>query len=394
MLSKFLVNRFIKNPNDTKSEKVRTAYGFLGGIIGIVVNILLFLVKLAVGFFTGSIAVTADAFNNLSDAASSIITIVGFKMSNKPADEEHPFGHGRVEYISALIVAFMVMLVGFQFIRASFERVLSPTVINFDAVPFALILISVVVKIWLSKFNKYIGIAIDSSALKASSFDALGDVITSSCVALSLLVANWTTFPIDGYIGILVAAFILYSGFTLVKETLNPLLGEAPDAELVENIKSGILEYEYVSGVHDLIIHNYGPGKCMASIHAEVPANINIVKIHDIIDKAEKELSSKLNIYLVIHMDPINVDDEEINQTKEELISVLKEFSMVQSIHDFRVVGEGEHKNIIFDAVVDTSIRLSTEDETKLKQDICKGVKRTYPNYNCIITIDKDFTHL
>jgi Predicted Co/Zn/Cd cation transporters len=199
---------------------------------------------------------------------------------------------------------------------------------------------------------------------------------------------------LDGYIGIIVAALILYSGFKLVKETLNPLLGEAPDAELVEKIKSGVMGYEHISGVHDLIIHNYGPGKCMASIHAEVPADINIVKIHDIIDAAEKEISENLDIYLVIHMDPINVDDENVNKTKDALTVVLKKFPIVKSIHDFRMIGEGSHKNLIFDAVLDSSIRLTDSEVERLKKDICQGVKDEYPNYQCNITFDKDFTHL
>lgn len=237
MLSQFLVSKYIKDYKNTKDEKVRTAYAYLGGIIGIIVNVILFTIKLSVGIISKSIAVTADAFNNLSDAASSVITIVGFKLANKPADQEHPFGHGRIEYLSALIVSFMVMLVGFQFIKSSFDRIINPSYVKFELIPFILILISILGKIWLSKFNKFIGKAINSGALEASSLDALGDVFTSSCVAFSLLISKWTTLPIDGYIGILVALFILYSGFSLTKNTLNPLLGEAPDPELVENIK-------------------------------------------------------------------------------------------------------------------------------------------------------------
>jgi cation diffusion facilitator family transporter len=394
MLSKFLVKTFIKNHENIKDDKIRTSYGLLAGIVGIVVNIILFIVKFSVGLIVNSIAVTADAFNNLSDSASSLITIVGFKLSNKPADEEHPFGHGRVEYISALIVAFMVMLVGFQFVKSSFDRIMNPTPVIFELIPFILIILSIITKIWISRFNSYIGKSINSSALKASSLDALGDVITSSCVALSLLLSKWTSFPIDGYIGIIVALLILYSGYNLVKETLNPLLGEAPDAELVSAIKEEVLSYEHISGVHDLIIHNYGPGRCMASIHAEVPADIHIVKIHDIIDRAEKEISSKLNIYLVIHMDPISVDDEDIINTQNQLKDVLNEFPVVKSIHDFRVVGEGESKNLIFDIVIDSSSKMSSEGEEELKNSICDGVRKVHPHYNCIITIDKDFNHL
>lgn len=393
MVAQYLVKKFVKDYEDVKNEKVRTSYGFLGGTIGIIVNIILFIIKLSAGLIVNSIAVTADAFNNLTDSASSLITIVGFKLSNMPADEEHPFGHGRLEYISALIVAFMVMFVGFQFTKSSFDRIMNPSPVEFEVIPFVLMIASILTKVWLSRFNRFVGNSIDSAALKASSMDALGDVIITTTVALSLLISRFTLLPIDGYIGIAVSLFILYSGYKLIRETLNPLLGESPDKELVENIKSSVLSYKHIDGVHDLIIHNYGPGRCMASIHAEVPADINIVEIHDIIDEAEREISEKLNIYLVIHMDPINVDDIEVHQTKDELIGVLKQFPVVKSIHDFRVVGEGEHKNLIFDVVVDSTAKLNSEDEERLKNDICTGVKRAYPYYNCNITLDKDFTH-
>jgi cation diffusion facilitator family transporter len=391
LLSNLLIKTFVKDSDNLRSEKVRASYGLMAGIVGIVVNLLLFGMKLMVGLLTKSIAVAADAFNNFTDSASSLVTIIGFKLSTAPADEEHPFGHGRFEYISALIVAFMVMFVGLQFVKSSFDRIMNPSPVVFETIPFILMLVSIVTKIWISRFNSLIGKRIDSSALKASSFDALGDVITSSVVAFSLLLSLWTSFPIDGYIGIVVALLILYNGFKLVKETLNPLLGEAPDAELVKEIKDGVLSYQYISGVHDLIIHNYGPGRCIASIHAEVPANISIVKIHDVIDDAERELSEKLNIVLVIHMDPISVDDEEINETRRQIEVVLSKFPEVKSMHDFRIVGEGEHKNIIFDIVVVTSGKTSSDHEDKLKADINNAVKQIHPQYNCIITVDRDF---
>lgn len=394
MLSQFLVSRFIKDYTNTKDEKVREAYGYLGGIVGIIVNAILFAIKLSVGLLSKSIAVTADAFNNLSDAASSIITIVGFKLASKPADEEHPFGHGRIEYLSALIVSFMVMLVGFQFIKASFDRIVNPTAVTFELIPFLLILISMVGKIWLSQFNRFVGKSIGSGALEASSLDALGDVFTSGSVALSLLISKWTAFPVDGYIGTLVALFILYSGFSLTKNTLSPLLGEAPDPELVEKIKAGVLSYDHIDGVHDLVIHNYGPGRCMASIHAEIPCDISVVEIHEVIDKAEKELSKKLNIFLVIHMDPINTDSKEINKAKEELEGIIKKIPIIKSMHDFRVVGDGEHKNLVFDIVIEHTKGFNDEDEEKLKKQIDEELKKLHPGYNAVVTIDKEFTVL
>lgn len=390
MFSKFLVNTFIKNNENVSDEKVRGKYIFLGGIVGILSNFLLFLIKLSVGLITSSIAIMADAFNNLSDAGSSIITIVGFKLSDKPADAEHPFGHGRIEYISALIVSFMVMLVGFQFVKSSLERIFNPVDIEFEAIPFILLLISIFIKLWLSRFNKFVGNKIDSSALKAASTDALGDVFTSSCVAISFLASKFTSFPIDGYLGTLVALFILYSGFSLTKETLNPLLGEAPDPELVQKIQDMVLSYDKITGVHDLIIHNYGPCRCMASIHAEVPCDISIMEIHEIIDKAEREISEKLKIYLVIHMDPISMEDEEVKKDFNMVCDIIEKDERIKSIHDFRVVGQGEVKNLLFDVVIDSEKMSKTKNET-LINDINKAVKTIHPKYNCIITIDNDY---
>ena len=392
MFSKFLVNTFIKNNEDISNEKVRGKYIFLGGLVGIISNLLLFTIKLSVGLITSSIAIMADAFNNLSDASSSIITIVGFKLSDKPADAEHPFGHGRIEYISALIVSFMVMLVGFQFVKSSLERIFNPVYIKFEIIPFVLLLISIFVKVWLSSFNKFVGNKIDSSALKAASVDALGDVFTSSCVVISYLAAKFTSFPIDGYLGTLVALFILYSGFSLTKETLNPLLGEAPDPELVQKIQDMVLSYDNITGVHDLIIHNYGPCRCMASIHAEVPCDISIMEIHEIIDKAEREISEKLKIYLVIHMDPIAIEDEEVKKDFNMVCDIIEKDERIKSIHDFRVVGQGEVKNLLFDIVIDSEkmFKTITKHET-LINEINKAVKEIHPKYNCIITVDNDY---
>ena len=390
MFFQHMVNIFIKNNSNVKDNKVRNSYGVFGGIIGILVNALLFIIKLSVGLFVSSIAIMADAFNNLSDAASSLITILGFKLSNKPADREHPFGHGRIEYLSALIVAFMVMLVGVQFIKSSFERIINPTPVTFELIPFILLFISIFLKVWLSKFNKFVGEKINSAALKASSVDALGDVFTSTCVAISFLAANFTSFPIDGYIGMVVALFIVYSGFNLVKDTINPLLGEAPDPELVNSIKEMVFSYDKILGTHDLIIHNYGPGKCMASIHAEIPSDICVVAIHEIIDKAEREISTALNIYLVIHIDPICIIVGEVKEAYEEILSLIKQYDFIESIHDFRVVGEGDVKNLIFDVVVN-SLKESPITDSELICKFSERVQESHPYYNCIITVDKNF---
>ncbi|BDR65378.1 cation diffusion facilitator family transporter [Clostridium tetani] len=394
MMSKFLVKTFVKNYKNIDDTKVRNSYGFLGSMVGILSNTILFIVKIVVGILSNSISVTADAFNNLSDVASSVITLIGFKLSSKPADKEHPFGHGRIEYISALVVSFMVILVGLEFVKTSYNRIVNPVDINFQVIPFILIVLSIFTKVWLSRFNKYIGDSINSSALQASSFDALSDVITSSCVALSLILSMWISFPIDGYIGIVVSLFIMYSGYTLIKETLNPLLGEAADPQLVKDITEETLNYPYIGGVHDLIVHNYGPGRCLASIHAEVPDNISIVDIHEIIDKAEKEISEKLNLELVIHMDPINTDNKEINSIQKEVEEILLKYPTIKSFHDFRVVGSGEFKNLIFDIVIDYSVPFTDELHKNLKDNISKDIKKIHPSYNTIITIDRDFTHI
>lgn len=391
MLSQFLVNKFIKDHDNTHDIKVRNSYGFLGGIIGILVNLVLFTIKLSVGLITSSISITADAFNNLSDAASSIITILGFKLSSMPADKEHPFGHGRIEYISALIVAFMVMLVGVQFIKSSFQKIINPDIVVFELIPFILLLVSILLKVWLSRFNKHIGDTINSSALKAASVDALGDVFTSSCVAISFLAAKFTSIPIDGYMGMGVALFIVYSGFNLIKETLNPLLGEAPDPELVNAINEKVMSYDNILGTHDLIIHNYGPGRCMCSIHAEIPSDISLVKIHEIIDKAERDISNELNIYLVIHIDPICIIEGEVKEIYDYIQDYLNNFEYVDSIHDFRVIGEGEYKNIIFDVVIDTSKKISLSDG-EIKSNINDHVQKVHPDYRTLITVDKHYT--
>ena len=388
MFSNFLVKSFVKNYDNVSDVKVRGAYANLAGIVGIVTNTLLFIIKLSVGLLSNSVSILADAFNNLSDAASSIITIIGFKMANKPADAEHPFGHGRIEYITAMIVSFMVMLVGLQFVKTSFQKIINPTLVTFELWPFILLLISIGFKFWLSKFNKSIGNKINSSTLKATATDAMGDVFTSTTVVISFLISKFTTLPIDGYIGIVVALAIVYSGFSLIKETLSPLLGEPPDPVLVSDITDMVMSYDNITGIHDLIVHNYGPGRIMASIHAEIPSNIDIMEIHNIIDTAEREISKKLNIYLVIHMDPICVDTDEIIEARNMVKDVLNKYEEVKSFHDFRVVGENNNKNLIFDIEVCPTCLSNEINSAKLLDNIEKDIKEKAPEYKCVITVD------
>ena len=388
MISEAIIKKFIKDSENVENEEVRNKYGTVAGIVGIVSNLLLFILKFSIGFLSGSIAITADAFNNFTDMASSAITMIGFKLASMPADEEHPFGHGRLEYLSALVVAFMVMFVGIKFVQTSFERIMNPVAVQFSLIPFILLLCSMAVKFWLGRFNKIVGEKIDSSALKAVAVDAMGDVFTSGCVVLSYLIAKFTAFPLDGYVGIVVSLIILYAGFSLIKETVSPLLGEAPDAEMVDAIVNGLLEYNIISGVHDLIIHNYGVGRCIASVHAEVPCNIDIMEIHEVIDDAEKELSKKLNIHLVIHMDPIAVEDEDYIQTRTELARIIARNEKIESMHDLRIVGKGDKKNLVFDVVVDGDLSHSEEE---LKNWVNDEIQKIHPNYNCVILVDKNY---
>lgn len=388
MFSNFLVKRFVKDSENVSDIKVRGAYANLAGVVGIITNLMLFIIKLSVGLFSNSVSILADAFNNLSDAASSIITIVGFKMANKPADAEHPFGHGRIEYITAMIVSFMVMLVGLQFVKTSFQKIINPTPVTFELLPFILLLVSIGFKFWLSKFNKSIGNKINSSTLKATATDAMGDVFTSTTVVISFLISKFTTLPIDGYIGIIVALAIVYSGFSLIKETLSPLLGEPPDPILVSNITDMVMSYENITGIHDLIVHNYGPGRIMASIHAEIPSNIDIMEIHHIIDTAEREISKKLNIYLVIHMDPICVDTDEIIEARNMVQDVLSKYEEIKSFHDFRVVGDHDKKNLIFDIEVSPTYLANENNSAKLLSNIKNDIKEKSPEYKCVITVD------
>ena len=391
MVAEFLIKKFIINYQNIEEEKTRNAYVYLASIVGILCNLILSIIKISVGFISGSVSITADGFNNLSDMASSIITMVGIKLANRLADKEHPFGHGRMEYLSALVVAFMVMLDGVQFVKTSFERILNPVAVSFEIIPFILLLISLLIKLWLSRFNKFMGLKINSTALKAASVDALGDVFTSSCVLISFLAAKFTALPIDGYVGLIVSAAILYAGYSLIKDTISPLLGEAPDEELVKKIKQGVLSYDNIIGVHDLIIHNYGVGKCMASIHAEIPSNIDLVTIHEIIDSAEREISQKLNIYLVIHMDPMCIHDDKINKVKGEVQEILLKYKTIKSMHDFRIT-EGKDKiNIIFDIEVNAYEVNTPDKEEELKGKLESDIKKLNPLYNCVITIDKYF---
>jgi cation diffusion facilitator family transporter len=388
MLTQLLIKKFIPESGKNNRQK----YGFLGGIVGVTVNIILFAAKLIIGLTVNSIAIMADAFNNLTDVGSSVVTIVGFKIADKPADKDHPFGHGRGEYIAGLIVSFMVLMVGFEFVQSSIARIRNPEPLTFDLISFMVLLISIGAKAWLGVFNKHLGKTISSGTLNASSLDSFSDVIITSCVALSLLISRFTQYPIDGYIGLVVSGFILFAGYNLVKETISPLLGEAPDPNLVKSIIKEAVSYKNIIGAHDLIVHSYGANKTIASIHAEIPSNIPIMEAHEIIDKAENQISKKLGIHLIIHMDPVNINDAEVNETRKEILKAISEIPEIISMHDFRIVGESEYKNILFDVVISNEVHPSYEKE--LKNKLKDLIKKSHPEYNLIIGIDRDYTQI
>ncbi|HHV65952.1 MAG TPA: cation transporter [Peptococcaceae bacterium] len=386
MFSKFLVKTFIPNHTQTDCPEVRKKYGYLSGTVGIVVNVLLFGLKLATGLIINSIALIGDALNNLSDAASSLVTLAGFKLAGKPADKEHPFGHGRIEYIAGLIVSFLIILVGYELLKSSVERIIHPVPVNFSLPVLFTIVVAILLKGWLFFLNRMIGKRINSHALLAAGIDSLSDMVATGCIGLALLASLFTAFPLDGYVGVLVSLLILYSGISLTKETVSPLLGEVPEKELIAKISQTIRRYEKVLGIHDLIVHTYGPGHYMASIHVEVSSKEDIMEIHEYIDRIEHQIQEELGILLTIHMDPLNLDSRELRQIQEEMKPILHNFPIVIGMHDFRIVGKGERKNLLFDVVV--ADKTNKEEEAKLAQAINRQVQEIHPYYNCIINFD------
>lgn len=388
-MTNLLIKLFIKDYKNVKDGNVRKKYGELGSFVGICSNILLFIIKFLVGVFINSVAIMADSFNNLSDSLSSIITLLGFKLGAKPADEEHPFGHGRMEYVSGLIISFIIMLIGFEFLRTSFFKIINPEDLNFNNYTIIILLITVFVKIWQSLFNTKIGKLINSHSLIATATDSRNDVLVTSVTILSLLIFKFFNLNLDGYFGVVVALFLMYSGFNLAKETLSPLLGEAIDSELAQKIKNIALSYEGIIGVHDILVHNYGPNKSIASLHVEVPFDVDISKSHETIDLIEKRVQDELDIILTIHMDPVNINDKRINVIVDTIRLVCKEYDERLDTHDHRLV-DGENRiNFIFDLVVPYDFSL--EIENKLILDIKDRVSSLDKRYKCIINIEKSF---
>lgn len=388
-MTDFLVHKFVKNYEQTEDVQVRTSYGVLSSIVGIFCNVLLFAAKFLIGGLMHSISVMADGFNNLSDAASSIISFVGVKMAEKPADEEHPFGHGRIEYIAALVVAFLVIEVGFSFLKSSIGKLKNPEEITFELVPFLILVLSIGVKLWLAYFNRKLGKKIDSKVMLATAADSMGDVITTSATILSILVCTFTGFNIDAIAGLVVSLIVMWAGVGIAKDTLEPLIGQAADPELAAKIKQEVESYEGIAGTHDLIVHNYGPNRSMASIHAEVPRDVDIEASHEIIDRIEREVSKKLGIFLVIHMDPVEVRDERVLAVKETLEKVVKDLDPETTFHDFRMVWGEKRINLIFDVLVPFSY--DKEKQKNLEKQIARCMSEVDSRYQCVITVEKSF---
>ena len=388
-MTDFLVNKFIKDSTNIESTEVRTRYGMLTSVVGIFCNVLLFSVKLTIGLILSSLAVTADAFNNLSDAASSIISFIGVKMAGKPADAEHTFGHGRIEYIAALIVSFLVIEVGFTFFKSSISKILHPEEISFDLVPFVILILSILVKLWMAFFNNKLGKRIDSKVMLATAADSLGDVITTSATVLSIIICHFTSINVDAIAGLIVSAIVIWSGISIAKDTLEPLIGERVPAELYQKITDIVESYDGIVGTHDLIVHNYGPNRSMATIHAEVPNDINIDVSHEIIDKIERDVKKDLNILLVIHMDPVEMRDEEVLSLREKTSRIVHALDPELNFHDFRVLKENEQRNLIFDLVVPDSY--SEKDANRVMHQLVSLLHEMDGNVECIITLDRSF---
>ena len=369
--------------------QVRTAYGTLSSMVGIFCNVLLFGAKLLIGLLINSISVMADAFNNLSDAASSIIGFIGVKMAEKPADDDHPFGHGRIEYIAAFIVAFIVIQVGFSLFKTSLNKILNPESMSFKWISIVILSLSVAVKLWLSLFNRTLGKRINSKVMLATAADAMGDVVTTSATMLSIAVFGIFGVNIDGIVGIAVSVVVMIAGVNIAKDTLAPLIGEAIDPQLYEQISNFVESFEGILGTHDLIVHNYGPSKSMASIHAEVPNDVNVERSHEVIDQIEHEAARRFGLLLVIHMDPVETHDGRIREFRDMLGEVLTELDSRLSFHDFRMVDGVEHINLIFDFVVPREYKAAVQDN--LKARISAAVRKRDPRCACVITVENSY---
>ena len=390
-MTEFLIRRFLGDDRDkTGDARIRQRYGILSGAVGLFCNFLLFAAKLLIGFSTGAISVAADAVNNLSDGLSSLISIVGFKLTGRAPDAEHPFGYGRTEYIAGLIVSLIICVVGVQFLQTSVERILHPEAVAFSAVSAVVLVLTMLVKLWMGAFNRTVGTRIDSPTLLAAMQDSINDVVTTGVVLVGMIAGQFTSLPIDGIVGVLVALFIIWAGIGIARDTLSPLIGQAADPEITKAIGDIVLQSPGILGIHDLIVHNYGVGKSLASLHAEVPDTADIVAVHELIDEAERAVWEKTGVYTVIHMDPVRVGDPRIDAMRETTLNVLAKIDPELTMHDFRVV-EGERRiNLIFDVVV--PFGYSEEKKDELKTRIQTGLKARDKRYCPVVTMEHKMT--
>ncbi len=382
----FISKLFIKNHENTESPSVRQAYGILCGIVGICFNVLLFAGKFAAGILSNSIAITADAFNNLSDAGSSIITLIGFKMAGQKPDPDHPFGHGRIEYISGLLVAVIILIMAFELMKSSLFKIVHPEQAVYSPLIVIILLVSICVKCYMSYYNRRIGSKINSAAMLATATGSLSDTLATTVVLRATLVSHFTGAMIDGSCSVLGGLFIFYAGIQAAKDTISPLLGQAPNPAFVQQIYDLVLSQEGIIGIHDLIVHNYGPGRVLISLHAEVPADDDVLAMHDRIDLVEHKLRDTLHCSAVIHMDPVCVGDEETMQLKEQILSLIMDIDFSITMHDFRIVKGPTHTNIIFDVAVPYSFKMTDED---LTDAITEKIRELNASYFVIIEVDK-----
>lgn len=387
-MTKLLVKLFIKDSENYSDKKVRTAYGVLSSITGIVLNLILAGAKYAAGVISGSISITADAINNLSDAGSSIVSFFGVKISAKPPDKDHPYGHGRVEYISAFIVSFFVLFMGVELLKDSVGKIINPEPVKFSFLSLAILIISILCKLWLGVFNKNLGKKINSAPMMAVMKDSFSDCLATGVAAVSIIVSAFSNINIDGYLGVVVAVFIFIAGFDILKETLGDILGRPPEAEFVEEITEKIMSYPHVCGVHDMIIHDYGPSCRFASVHAEVPSDEDIMELHDIIDGIERDIYNEYGMLTSIHMDPVVINDERINELKKITQDSVSRIDERLSIHDFRVVEGPSHTNLIFDVLLPSDMKYSNREICqKIEDELSKIDERFF----CVITVDHAF---
>ena len=384
-MSKLLVRLFIKNYQETKNPVVREKYGYLGSVTGIIVNIILALAKYFIGTITNSIAITADAVNNFSDSVSCIITLISFKMANMKPDKEHPFGHGRIEYVAALIVGFLVELMGYELIKSSIEKIKNPEAVVFSVPAVIVLVLSIGGKLWLALFNRFLGRKIDSTVMEAAATDSIGDITATTVTLIALVLSIFTDKPIDGYMGIVVSLFILYAGFNILKESIGILLGTPPSKELVDELVEFIMSHDEILGIHDLVVHSYGATRTFASVHTEIAADGDLLSAHDTIDTIEKLVKEKFGIELVIHMDPIVTNDEKAEKYYQLVHKTIKEIDDELDIHDFRVVEGPVHSNFIFDVVIPYRFRMS---EKSLIAEINDRIHNINENFCLVITVD------